>query len=64
MRIGKRDTSGHEESTRALMDAQQNLKRTRERTNEVQRVSRALRLLREQNHFIEHLEIIFTRGAQ
>lgn len=64
MRIRRRDTTGHEESTKALIDAQQSLKRTRERTNEVQKVSRALRLLREQNHFIENLEIIFTKGAQ
>jgi len=42
----------------ALDDANANLKRTQERSPEVHEVSKALRIMRERNHFAEQLRVI------
>lgn len=46
------------ESTAALVDARHNARRSKDRSFEVHRISRELRILREQNHFAEQLEAI------
>lgn len=46
------------ESVRALRQARENLRETKERTTEVKEVAGALRLMRERNHFAETLQVI------
>lgn len=42
----------------AIADATKNLRKTKEKNPEVYEVARALRILRDKNHFTEHLEVI------
>lgn len=42
----------------AIADATKNLRRTKEKNPEVYEVAKALRILRDKNHFTEHLEVI------
>lgn len=42
----------------ALDDAHENLKRTQDRACEVREVSKALKVMRERNHFAEQLQVI------
>lgn len=51
------------EATQALKEARENLKRTQARSPEVREVSRALRILREKNHFSEQLRTIMMGGS-
>ena len=46
------------EAEKALADADQNLKRIKERTAEVKEISKTSRIMRERNHFREQLEHI------
>ena len=46
------------ESVKALHDATESLRKTRARRPEVREVARSLRVIRERNHFAEHLQVI------
>ena len=51
MRLRRRRKTADPESTKALAEAHESLKRVQDRTLEVIVVSNSLRSLREQNHF-------------
>lgn len=57
MRFLRRRKTDHE-SVKALQDATENLRQTKARSPEVTEVARALRLMRERNHFAETLQVI------
>ena len=50
-----------EESAEALKDAQNNLREVSQRTSEVRKVAKALKDIRERNHFAEQVEDIILR---
>lgn len=54
----KRNTEQTERSIEAVTESVKNLRQTELRTAEVTEVSKALRTLRERNHFAEQLESI------
>ena len=62
----RRNKESSEDSKKALEDAQQNLERVQRRGREVSRVAKALKDIRERNHFAEQLEsiVIRPRGPQ
>lgn len=47
-----------QKSVEALKDSKRGLRKTELRTAEVEKISKALRVLRERNHFAEQLESI------
>lgn len=51
-----------EEATEALKDAQENLREVQKRSEEVSQVARALKTLRERNHFAEQLEAVLMHS--
>ena len=60
--FNKRHTQDIKESERAILRAQDELRRVKSRTTEVEQISGSLRLIRERNHFAEKLRIIMERG--
>jgi hypothetical protein len=50
-----------DESIQALKDAQRNLVKVQRRGNEVTKIAKALKDIRERNHFAEQLEEIVIR---
>jgi hypothetical protein len=58
----RRDKREIKESQQAVLDATKRLRETRERDPEVHVVSRALKDIRERNHFAERLRMIMEGG--
>lgn len=61
-RRGKRMKNGVKESYQAVLDANKMLERVEARSSEVHKVSRALKDMRERNHFAEKLRVIMEGG--
>lgn len=62
MRLFRRSDSSDEAKT-ALADAKHNLRKVQARSSEVSRVAKALKEIRERNHFAEQLEEIIRSGG-
>lgn len=63
MRLRRRKKAADTESTKALAEANESLKRVQERNHEVIVVARSLRDMRERNHFAAKFESILE-GAR
>jgi hypothetical protein len=58
----KRKKNGSVRSQQAILDANKSLERVQARDPEVHAVSRALKTIRERNHFAEQLRTIMEGG--
>lgn len=62
MRLPWQKPKGSAKSQQAVLDATRSLEEIRSRNPEVHAVSKALRKIREQNHFAEQLQSIMGGG--
>jgi len=60
----RRHRNNHNKADEALADAQRNLRAVQQRSTEVNKVSKALKDIRERNHFAEALEDVIVRHGR
>ena len=61
MRFLRRNKPVKDDSQKALEDAQRSLERVKDKGAEVKEVAKALKDIRERNHFAEQLEAVIIR---